>query len=240
MWIVLNRSYRNEKTKKTPTSCVFPIKHLLWAEFNIYIKPQNISSRALQHFWSHDCAISWQRHVFYNLLLLSLIRPCCTSRPLQTLWTLDFQLVLKFTQNLLVKVVSSSILSIHITHLSCASVWSAERWWPGRQVSGSGKATPGPQPFCRTGSQSKSLYVRLFLSPWLRSLLVFEMWQITLNDPFLFPPHADLICLWKGLSHTPSSQAIWKSCNFESVWEISSSGCKEAKVQDHFQASVAE
>ena len=131
-------------------------------------------------------------------------------------------------------------LSIHITHLSCASVWSAERWWPGRQVSGSGRATPGPQPFCRTGSQSKSLYVRLFLSPWLRSLLVFEMWQITLNDPFLFPPHADLICLWKGLSHTPSSQAIWKSCNFESVWEISSSGCKEAKVQDHFQASVAE
>ena len=102
----------NEKTKKTPTSCVFPVKHLLWVEFNINIKPQNISSRALQHFWSHDCAISWQRHVFYNLLLLSLIRPCCTSRPLQTQWTLDFQLVLKFTQNLSVKVISTSILSI--------------------------------------------------------------------------------------------------------------------------------
>ena len=138
----------NEKTKKTPTSCVFPVKHLLWVEFNINIKPQNISSRALQHFWSHDCAISWQRHVFYNLLLLSLIRPCCTLRPLQTLWTLDFQLVLKFTQNFLVKVVSSSILTIHITHLFCALEWSAERWWPGRQVSGSGRATPDPQPSC--------------------------------------------------------------------------------------------
>ena len=36
----------------------------------------------------------------------------------------------------------------HKTHLSCALVWSAERWWPGRQVSGSGRANPGPQPSC--------------------------------------------------------------------------------------------
>ena len=101
------------------------------------------------------------------------------------------------------------------------------------------KGNPRPAtilPDCRTGSQSKSLYVRLFLSPWLRSLLVFEMWQITLNDPHLFPHHADLVCLWKGLSHTPSSQAIWKSCNFESVWQISwSGGAKRQKCRITFR-----
>ena len=82
-------------------------------------------------------------------------------------------------------------LSIHITHLSCASVWSAERWWPGRQVSGSGRATPGPQPFCRTGSSKV---------------------EITLRQAFPFTIAAITLSLWDVANHFERPAPLSPSC----------------------------
>ena len=150
----------NEKTKKTPTSCVFPVKHLLWVEFNINIKPQNISSRALQHFWSHDLAIHgkdtfsiiccyflWLGHaVLHGLCKLSepLIPNWCSNSHRISRWKL-FQLPsCQSPQN-------PPIFCLDVVGRTMVTREASIRIW---------KGNPRPTtilPDCRTGSQSKSL-----------------------------------------------------------------------------------